>query len=491
MRKSGILMHISSLPSPYGIGTLGAEARTFVDFLSESGQHVWQILPVSPTGFGDSPYQSFSAFAGNPYFIDLDMLAKEGLLERESYVNLSWGDDPVRVDYGLLYKTRYPVLRKAAERLLSKGSEAFSAFCAENAFWLEDYALFMALKDAHGGAAWTAWEPPLRFREEAALKRARASLAEDVTFYKALQFFFYSQWRALHQYAAKKAVSIIGDIPIYVAPDSVDVWANPELFQLDGDLCPIEVSGCPPDGFSADGQLWGNPLYDWGTHKATGYTWWIARLRHAFAVYDVLRVDHFRGFDAYYAIPYGEKTARNGRWRAGPGYSLFAAVKLALGNKPIIAEDLGFLTDSVRKLLADCGYPGMKVLQFAFDSREESDYLPHNYSRNCVAYTGTHDNDTIIGWFQTAPRGDVDKAKDYMRLREGESGPRCMLQTLWGSVADLVIAQMQDLMELGSEGRMNTPGTAAGDWQWRMRPKTDLSEVSGWLRHVTALYGRL
>lgn len=491
MRKSGVLMHISSLPSPYGIGTVGAAAREFVDFLSESSQSFWQLLPVAPTGFGDSPYQSFSAFAGNPYFIDLDTLANEGFLKREDYVNLNWGADPTCVDYGLLYKTRYPALRKAAERLFSEGSGDFSAFCAENAFWLEDYALFMALKDSHGGAAWSEWEKPLRFREAAALERARAALSADVFFYKALQFFFYSQWRALHEYAAEKGVSIIGDIPIYVAPDSADVWAKPELFQLDSDLRPVEVSGCPPDGFSADGQLWGNPLYDWEKHAASGYEWWITRIRHSFEVYDVLRIDHFRGFDAYYAIPYGDDTARNGRWREGPGYALFAAIKASLGEKPIIAEDLGFLTDSVRKLLADCGYPGMKILQFAFDSREESDYLPHNFPKNCVAYTGTHDNDTIIGWFQTAPRDDVNKAKDYMRLHEGESGPRCMLSTLWGSVAELAIAQMQDLLELGHEGRMNTPGTSFGNWQWRMKPETDLSEPSRWLKHLTELYGRL
>lgn len=484
-------MHISSLPSPYGIGTLGAEAYRFADFLAESGQSFWQVLPVSPTGFGDSPYQSFSAFAGNPYFLDLGLLAADGLLDKDDYVNQNWGQDPQRVDFGQLYQTRWPVLRKAAQRLLSAPNADYAAFCAENAAWLSDYALFMALKDAHGGAPWTEWERPLRFREAAALARAQGELAAEAASYKALQFLFSRQWNALHVYAQKRGISIIGDIPIYAAPDSADVWAQPELFELDAERRPAEVSGCPPDAFSPDGQLWGNPLYDWERQRKTGYAWWIARVHHAFTIYDMLRIDHFRGFESYYAIPAGESTARNGRWRKGPGYALFAAVDQALGKRPILAEDLGFLTDGVRRLLADCGYPGMKVLQFAFDSREESDYLPHNFPRNCVAYTGTHDNNTIIGWFQNAPREDAAKAKDYMRLHEGESAPRCMLSTLWASVADLTIAQMQDLLELGSEARMNTPGTAGGNWQWRMVPKTELSEISCWLRHITALYGRI
>ena len=490
MRKSGVLMHISSLPSRCGIGTLGAEARRFVNFLAESGQSFWQVLPVSPTSFGDSPYQSFSSFAGNPYFIDLDKLVEDGYLNKLDYVNLDWGSDPCHVDYELLYEARPPILRKAAEALLARQEPAFDDFCAENADWLEDYALFMALKDVCGGAAWYEWENGLRFREEPALAHAKRELSGEIATYKARQFFFSRQWEALHEYARLRGVAIIGDIPIYVAPDSADVWSHPELFELDGKLRPVEVSGCPPDSFSADGQLWGNPLYAWDRHSETGYTWWIARIRRAFSFYDVLRIDHFRGFESYYAIPAGETTARNGHWLPGPGYKLFAAIKNVLGDKSIIAEDLGFLTDGVRRLLANCGYPGMKVLQFAFDGSAENPYLPHNYPRNCVAYAGTHDNDTLIGWLRSTPREAAEEATDYLRLSDRESAPRGILRALWESPADLTVAQMQDLLELDSEGRMNTPGIAAGNWRWRMKPDTDLSEISGWLRHITELYGR-
>ena len=491
MRKSGVLMPVSSLPSPCGIGTLGGDARRFVDFLSESGQSFWQVLPVSPTGFGDSPYQSFSSFAGNPYFIDPDSLAAEGLLDKNDYVNLNWGDDPCRTDYARLYELRRPLLRAAAQKLLARSDPAFAAFCAENVDWLPDFALFMALKEAHGGAPWYAWERPLRFHEAAALAEARQALADDVACFAAQQFLFDAQWRALRDYAHARGVELIGDIPIYVAPDSADVWANPSLFALDAERRPAEVSGCPPDGFTADGQLWGNPLYDWDRHRDTGYAWWIARIRRAFSFYDVLRIDHFRGFEAYYAIPAGETTARNGVWRPGPGLALFDAVRAALGDRPIIAEDLGFLTDGVRKLLADCGYPGMKVLQFAFDGSAENPYLPHNYPCGCVAYAGTHDNDTLVGWLSAAPRETAEEARDYLRLCGRESAPREILRALWESPAELTVATMQDLLGLGSEARMNTPGVAAGNWQWRMAPGLDLGETAGWLRHVTRLYGRM
>ena len=490
MRKSGVLMHVSSLPSPCGIGTFGSEARRFVDFLVESGQSCWQVLPLSPTGYGDSPYQSVSAFAGNPYFIDLDMLAEAGLLQKEDYVNFDWGSDPQRVDYKRLFEARQPVLRMAVERFLDAPVPAFACFCRDNASWLDDYALFMALKDAHGGAPWTAWEPPLRSREPHALAQARTQYAEDIAYYQVVQYLFFEQWTFLHAYARERGIEIIGDIPIYAAADSADVWAQPELFELDAALCPVEVAGCPPDGFSADGQLWGNPLYDWERQKKTGYAWWIARIRHALSVYDVLRIDHFRGFDAYYAIPFGDEAARNGQWREGPGIALFNAFRAALGELPIIAEDLGFLTDSVRRCLAESGFPGMKVMQFAFDGNPRNPYLPHNFKPNCVAYTGTHDNDTILGWFETAPRGDVERAKEYLRLHPDESAPRCMLAALWASCAEMTIAQMQDLLELGSDARMNTPGTLGGNWQWRMRPDADLRETARWLRHMTELYGR-
>ena len=490
MRSSGILMHISSLPSPWGIGSLGAEAKKFIDFLALSGQRYWQVLPVSPTGYGDSPYQSFSSYAGNPYFIDLDMLNEWGLLERSEYYEINWGHDHEHTDFGLLYENRFKVLRKAAQRLINANRTEFKDFCNNTAFWLDDYALFMALKDSHGCSSWTQWECDLRFREESALNEARQKLSGEIAFYKAVQFLFFRQWSALKSYATEKGISIIGDIPIYVAPDSADVWANPRLFMLDNDLIPIDVAGCPPDGFTADGQLWGNPLYSWDEHKKDGYAWWINRIKHQFELYDVLRIDHFRGMDEFYSIPFGSQNAKYGVWRKGPGMDLFHAIKNALGEKRIIAEDLGFLNDSVRKLLSDSGFPGMKVLQFAFDSREDSDYLPHNYPRNCVAYVGTHDNDTIVGWFDSAPAADVKKARDYLRIHEDESVAKAALCALWGSVAELAIAPMQDLLELDGKARMNTPSTLGGNWQWRMKPGSDLSEISSWLCHITELYGR-
>jgi len=490
MRKSGVLLHISSLPSPWGIGTLGADARRFVDFLSDSRQSYWQILPISPTGFGDSPYQSFSAFAGNPYFIDLDMLNEWGLLNKSEYSDIKWFNSPEQADFGLIYENRFKVLQIAASRLLASERSEYNDFCNKEAYWLEDYSLFMALKESHGGASWTNWERELCFREKNALEEAKAKLCKEIELYKAIQYMFFAQWNSLKKYSGEQGISIIGDIPIYVAPDSADVWAQPKLFLLDEEMKPIDVAGCPPDGFTEDGQLWGNPLYNWDENRNSAYSWWISRIKRQFEIYDVLRIDHFRGFDEYYAISCGSSNAKAGAWRKGPGMGLFNAVKNALGDKQIIAEDLGFLNDSVRELLRESGFPGMKVLQFAFDSDNDSDYLPHNYFRNCVAYTGTHDNDTIIGWFNSAPANDVKKARDYLRIHSGESEAKAMLSVLWGSVADLTIAQMQDLLELDSKSRMNTPSTLGGNWMWRMRPNTDLSEVSAWLKEITMLYRR-
>lgn len=491
MRKSGVLTHISSLPSPYGIGTLGAEARKFLDFLSDSGQRFWQLLPASPTGYGDSPYQPFSSFAGNPYFIDLDLLSERGLLNKEEYAGIDWGGDPCRVDYGKIYNNRFKVLSLACRRFLEAPDKDYARFCLENGYWLEDYALFNALKAKFGGAAWTEWDEPLLLREPAALEAARSELAAELDICRAVQYLFSLQWRELKDYAGKKGVELIGDIPIYVAPDSADVWASPELFLLGGDHRPELVAGCPPDGFTEDGQLWGNPLYDWEAMERTGYAWWIRRVEHQFRLYDMLRIDHFRGLDSFYAIPAGEKTAKNGRWLPGPGMALFDAINEALGPKRIIAEDLGFLTASVKKLLKDSGYPGMKVLQFAFDSREESDYLPHNFVKKCVAYTGTHDNSTIKGWFASAPEGDVEKAREYLDIREGDDEAWAMLRALWASVADLAVACLQDLLSLDDRARMNTPGTTSGNWQWRLAPDAGLSALAPRLRRMTELYGRL
>lgn len=489
MRKSGILNHISSLPSPYGIGTLGAEERKFVDFLAYSCQSYWQVLPVSPTGFGDSPYQSFCSFAGNPYFIDLDMLCQDGYLLEDEYKSIDWGERE-RVDYGLLYEKRFPVLYKAADRLLSSPPEDFDFWCASNAFWLDNYSLFMAIKNANGGAAWSSWEKPLKFRKPEALRDARENYSRDIACWKAFEYMFFRQWSQLRSYAHEKGVSIIGDIPIYVSPDSTDVWSEPGWFRLNDELMPTEVAGCPPDAFTEDGQLWGNPLYDWGRMREDGFSWWIRRIAHQFEIYDVLRLDHFRGFDAYYAIASGEETARNGRWHKGPGIEFFDTLNYAIGKRSYIAEDLGFLTPTVSKLLDDSGLPGMKVLQFAFDSREDSDYLPHNYNHHCVAYTGTHDNNTINGWFQSISDADRDKAMRYMRVHEGESLPKAMISTLLSCPADLAIVTVQDLLELGSEGRINTPSTNLGNWQWRMKTDDLKPHHAEWLKEQTALYGR-
>ena len=485
-------MPIFSLPSPYGIGTLGAEARRFVDFLAAGGQSCWQLLPVGPTGYGDSPYQSFSSFAGNPYFIDLDQLAEDGLLEPEAYQSLHWGEDPAKVDYGLLYTARYPVLRQACHRLLTQNRPDFAAFCAEQAEWLEDYALFMALKNRYGGVPWFQWPRDLRLRAPAALDQARAGLHEEVAFWKGVQYLFFRQWQALKQYANGLGLSIIGDLPIYVSGDSADVWSAPEQFQLDENGQPTEVAGCPPDGFSASGQLWGNPLFRWERMKEDGYAWWLRRIDFQFRLYDTLRIDHFRGFDEYFAVPYGEDTAHNGRWKPGPGIDFFKTVNSALGKKDIIAEDLGFLTPTVKQLLQDSGYPGMKVLELAFDSRgSDEGYLPHSYPTHCVVYAGTHDNDTIQGWMSSAPKEDVAFAKAYLRLSKREGYHWGMMRAAWASPADLAVIQFQDLLGLGSEARINTPSTLGNNWTWRTLPGSYGGKLARRLYRETQIYQRL
>lgn len=467
MRTSGILMHISSLPSPYGIGTMGKEARKFVDFLDKAGQTYWQILPICPTSYGDSPYQSFSSFAGNPYFIDLDYLCKDKLLTKKECLSYEWGENPEFVEYGTLYENRFPLLKKAYQRFKKALPDDFTDFCEKNSDWLDDYALFMALKDANGGVAWFEWEKDLKLRKPSEIEKAKEEFADDVEFWKMLQYLFFKQWTELKAYANEKGIQIIGDVPIYVAGDSADVWANPGQFYLDENLDPIDVSGCPPDAFSDDGQLWGNPLFRWDAMKKDGYTWWTKRIKAMSELYDVVRIDHFRGFDSYYAIPAKDKTARNGEWREGPGMDLFNTLEKKLGRLNIIVEDLGYLTPSVKQLLKDTGFPGMKLIQFAFDSREESDYLPHTYQKNCVVYTGTHDNDTIMGWFKTAPKESVKYAKEYLRLNKEEGYNWGTMKAVWGCVGDMAIVPMQDILGIGSEGRMNTPSTLGMNWKWR------------------------
>ncbi|MBO5372384.1 MAG: 4-alpha-glucanotransferase [Lachnospiraceae bacterium] len=490
MRASGILMHISSLPSKYGIGTMGKEARKFVDFLVKAGQTYWQILPVCPTSYGDSPYQSFSSLAGNPYFIDLEILCKEKLLTEKECKSYSWGRKKTEIDYGILYENRYDLLKKAYVRFIAKKPKDFEAFCEEEKSWLEDYAVFMALKDANGGAAWSKWADELRFREREVMEKVYSKYAKEIDFYKMLQYLFYKQWWSLKAYANKKGIQIIGDVPIYVAGDSADVWANPKQFYLDEDLNPIEVAGCPPDAFSDDGQLWGNPLFRWDVMKKDGYNWWTNRVRTMSKLYDVVRIDHFRGFDSYYAIPAKDTTARNGVWKEGPGMDLFRTMEKKLGKLNIIVEDLGFLTPSILKLVKDSGFPGMKLIQFAFDTRDDSDYLPHNYEKHCVVYTGTHDNDTILGWMKTAPRESVNFAKKYFNLTKEEGYNWGMMRGAWASVSDLAIVPMQDIIGLDSKARMNTPSTLGCNWKWRAKEEEITIQLAQKVRKYMKMYGR-
>ncbi len=487
-RTSGILLHISSLPSPYGIGTLGKAAYAFADFLAAAGQTYWQVLPMGPTSYGDSPYQSFSSFAGNPYFIDLELLAQDGLLTPDELPEELEGER--YVDFGRLYETRYTILRKAFNRGWKRDKGKVNAFAASRT-WLHDHALFMALKDHFDNKSWLEWpDEDIRLREEGAMKHYAALLQEEMQFHIYLQYLFFRQWDALRQYAHSLGVQIIGDIPIYVALDSADVWSEPAFFQLDERNIPTEVAGVPPDYFSADGQLWGNPLYDYEKMAADGYRWWIRRMSGAARLYDVVRIDHFRGFESYWAVPYGDKTAAGGRWRKGPGMDLVRLLIEQSGHMKIIAEDLGFLTPEVHELLAQSGLPGMKVLEFAFDPREPSNYLPHTYPTHCVCYVGTHDNETVMEWRAGAAQEDVAFAEKYLGLHEAEGFHWGMIRGGQSSVAELFIAQMQDYLGLGPEGRMNKPGTAKGNWRWRLLPGEIGPELTERIYQMTWMYGR-
>lgn len=491
MRKCGVLMPVSSLPSRFGIGGFSKEAYDFVDFLAEGGQSLWQILPLGPTGYGDSPYQSFSTFAGNPYYISLDALIEQGLLTEEECEAADYGDQPNYVNYEKIYNSRFALLRKAFNKADIENDTNYKKFVEDQSAWLKDYAMYMAIKDSLGGIAWIEWDEVIRLRKPAAMAHYEEILKEDIAFYSYLQYLFATQWTALKAYANSKGINIIGDIPIYVAFDSADTWANPELFQLDEENIPTAVAGCPPDAFSATGQLWGNPLYRWDYHEKTGFAWWIRRLAYCFTIYDVVRIDHFRGFDEYWAIPYGDPTAEFGCWEKGPGYALFEAMKKALGNREVIAEDLGFLTPSVLKLVKKTGYPGMKVLQFAFDSREESDYLPHNYTHNCVVYTGTHDNDTVMGWIPAMSRKDLAFAKKYIGVKRTSDICSNLIRMAYASVADTAIIPIQDYLELGSEARINTPSTLGGNWEWRMNAQDCTPQLAARMLELATVYGRI
>lgn len=490
MRESGVLMHITSLPSDYGIGTMGQQAYDFVDFLKDAGQRYWQILPLTPTGYGDSPYQSCSTYAGNAYLIDFTLLIEEKLLLESEVKSVSWGDRADKVNFGLLYENRWNVLRLAYRRFTEW--QSLDAFCRENGSWLPDFALYMALKERHDGAPWYTWEDGLKHRDPNVLWSARRELKEEIQFHCFVQYLFFKQWNALHSYARENHVQIIGDVPIYVPYDSCDVWSNPELFQLDANLTPTAVAGCPPDAFSADGQLWGNPLYCWDVMKKNDYSWWIRRLAAAEKLYDVIRIDHFRGLESYWSVPYGDTTARNGKWVEGPGMHFINAVKRQLPHVRMIAEDLGYLTQAVLDMRDASGFPGMKVLGFAFDSAEPSDYLPHMYPKNSVCYTGTHDNMTMRQWFSMAEQSAAAYAKEYMCLTEQEGLTWGVIRTAMSSVSDLCILLAQDLLDLGAEARMNFPGTQSdSNWTWRAGKQAFHPELAQRLHRLTQLYGRL
>ena len=493
-RQSGVLMHISSLPGKYGIGSFGQSAYDFVDFLVRTKQRYWQILPLGTTSYGDSPYQSFSAFAGNTYFIDFDILIEEGLLNEADVKGADFGDDPRKVDYAKIFDARRPIMEKAVARFLKADDLSdYESFVEQNAAWLEVFAEYMAIKEHFDNLAWTEWpDEAIRRREAASLASYREKLADKLTYHRVTQYLFFKQWLRLKAYANEHHIEIVGDMPIYVAADSADVWAHPQFFKTDAVGKPTCVAGCPPDEFSETGQLWGNPIYDWEAMDKDGYAWWIERLRESFKIYDIVRIDHFRGFESYWEVPADSETSATGKWVKGPDYKLFAAVKEALGDLNIIAEDLGFMTDEVIELRERTGFPGMKILQFAFNPDDESIDSPHLAPNNSVMYTGTHDNNTVLGWY----KDEIDDATrqymaQYTNRKEYETVPHAMLRTIFASVSFMAIATMQDLLELDSAARMNYPSTIGGNWTWRMTAEELNPIVEGELYSLTKTYRRM
>jgi 4-alpha-glucanotransferase len=502
-RSSGILLHPTSLPGRFGIGELGKEAFHFVGFLHRARQRVWQVLPLGPTGYGDSPYQVFSAFAGNPLLISLESLAEEGLLSADDLSEAPAFPES-RVDFGAVIRFKFPLLRKSFEQF-RKAQPAdcrkFDEFCETHAGWLEDYALFMAVKDAHGGQAWNQWDPAIALRQPEAVEAWRRRLAQEVVCWKFWQFLFFRQWRALKEHCHAHHIQIMGDIPIFVARDSSDVWSHPRLFHLDEDGNPTVVAGVPPDYFSATGQLWGNPLYRWDAMAADGYDWWVQRFRAAFELVDIVRIDHFRGFESYWEVPASETTAMHGRWVDGPGAALFEVVRRGLGDLPIVAENLGLITPEVEALREQLGFPGMAVLQFAFGSgRPDSEFLPHNYSRELLVYTGTHDNDTTVGWWKSTGTGDstrspeqVQREREFVLKYLGVDGNEIhwsFIRTVLASVANLAIVPLQDVLGLDGQARMNLPARPDGNWQWRFSPGMLTQSIQERLKELTLLYAR-
>lgn len=493
MRKSGILLHIASLPNPFGIGTMGVEAYRFADYLKASGQTLWQILPLSPTSYGDSPYQSFSIYAGNPYLISLETLERDGLLLPEDYQNIKWRESERYIDYSALYNNFFGVMKKAFARFKKNGGTSdkeYLSFVNDNA-WLGDYALFMALKTERGGAPWNEWEPELRTRDEKAVALAKKRLSDEIEFWRFMQFEFFGQWFMLKKYVNSLGIEIIGDIPIYTAYDSADVWCEPQLFQLDGELLPAVVAGFPPDGFSPEGQLWGNPIYNWERMKTDNFRWWTDRTAFAKKLYDILRIDHFIGFDRYYAIPFGEKSARYGSWHEGPKFPLFQAIAKKTGEGGILAEDLGIITPSAELLLKKTGCPGMKVLQFAFSPDGASEYLPQNYTdANCAVYTSTHDNDTAAGWAKSADKRTMRFCREYLGIRRRADIPWALIRLAWNSTARMAITTVQDMCGYASEARINTPSTLGNNWRWRAADSDFSRESSEKLKRLTELSNR-
>lgn len=488
MRTSGILLSISSLPSKYGIGTLGEEAFNFIDFLKEAKQTYWQILPIGPTSYGDSPYQTFSAFAGNPYFVDIDLLIKDGLLTEDDLKAFDFEFDPEKVDYGKIYNQRFDIL-KLAFNSFDINDESYLQFLNENHFWLDNYSLFMALKKHHNGVAWSDWQDCYKFRDAVALEKFIEENQNEIHFWNFIQYEFFTQWSKLKKYANDNGIKIIGDIAIYVAYDSSDVWERPENYRLNKKLDPIEVAGCPPDAFTEDGQLWGNPIYNWKYMKNEGYSFWVERMKKANTLFDLTRIDHFRGFAGYYSIPYGDETAKNGKWNKGPGYSLFKKIKEELGDIPIIAEDLGFITDDVRDLLKKTGFPGMKLIMFGFDSDGTNEHLPHNYQKNCVCYAGTHDNNPICGWIKEIDEPTLKNCMEYLNT-DGYGICYNMVKEIFKSVADYAIITMQDLLYLDEKARMNTPSKVGSNWVWRMKKEALTDELSERLKHYSYIFNR-
>lgn len=491
-RSSGIIMHIASLPGKYGIGTFGKEAYEFGDFLKKAGQKYWQILPLGPTSFGDSPYQSFSAFAGNPYFIDFDLLKKDGLLETKDYESINLGENVIDIDYGLIFIEKMKVLRKAYDNSKSKSIEDLKSFEEKESYWLDDYALYMAIKGHFGLKSWQTWDEDIKLRRVEAIDKYKILLSDEISYWKFLQYEFYKQWKALKSYVNNLNIEIIGDMPIYVAEDSADAWGNPEAFLFHKKtLKPLKVAGCPPDIFAVTGQLWGNPIYDWNYMEKTDYKWWVDRIRQSLNLYDVLRIDHFKGFESYWSIPYGEETAENGKWVKGPGINVFNVIKDELGDVNIIAEDLGTLTEETIKLRMDTGFPGMKILTFAFDTDSSNPFLPHNYEKNFIVYTGTHDNDTVRGWMETtAPKDQVEKAREYLQLNKEEGYNWGFIRGAWSSVGDISIALMQDFLNLGNEARINLPSTLGNNWRWRVKDDAFTEKLAEKIYKITKMYGR-